>query len=1264
MKIKSALVVFLSLVWLYPKAQTGNANYFEPNVFPSSPNTAAFTKYGSYPVNMYSGVPDISIPLYTIESGGLKVPITLSYHASGIRVSDAASWVGLGWSLNCGGTITRKVWGIPDDFGYLIETKRSLSNINLQNNNDLDYVRETVEDKLHDNMPDIYSYQIPGYNGKFFYDADSSFKIMMVPRSPLSVVGTHGYNVTNSCNCYNQKFTITDENGNIYGLGGTYQEYTYTPSIPALPTETSAWMLESMISQNRRDTISFQYTPSSYQLPDGTSETITVEDDVSSINGYGTGYSANTTPVTEILNNPATVTEQQLTHVYFKNGRIDFVRHPTLRQDVNTYELDTLKVSIYNFGTKEYELQKSIVFVKSYFGTGGPGNVRLRLDTLKILDKASSIVNQYSFSYNNSVTLPPYVSLARDYWGYYNGKDNSTDLIPQTTIQMISGGLYNITIGNPNDPNSSCRNIDTTKMQACMLTSITYPTGGHTNFTYQTNRYIDNNNVLQLAGGLRIYQISSYDSQTSTTPIVKTYQYNTAYANFFYNPSLALNYGMFVNSQTYRDWVSLAGPNPDEIGGFTMGATKRVRRYYSQPNEDLDLDGVPVAYTQVTEYTGTPLANIGKSIFTFSYFPSNSLQGGGGETGLPLIYDFSFLNGKLTSKTDYSLNTNGSYQVVKAVTNTYGAWPSFYYDGVGVAMGQHLYNDGALSGGSAYYQQETPDDEQTYPLGDFAIQSGDTYLTSTITTLYDQNDVTKYSTSSINYNYDNLTHQQVSRTYHTDSKGNTIVSVNKYPADYLTPFPTAHATTNNAALDTMYYRNMQASVIEKWDTLKNVATGVSAVTSAQLNQYKFGYIAGTIVPATISTLSIVQPLSNFTPAAVVSGNLTGDSRYAQMIGFDQYDTHNNIIQYTPRNATPTSILWDYQYENPVAQVKNATTSYGSYTQVAYTSFEANGQGNWVYSGTPVFDPTAPTGTMVYPLSAGNITSPSTLTPGTAYVLSYWSNNGPATVSCYVPPNTTSLTGTALNNHNGWTYYECQVPAGATLTISGTTSIDDLRLYPAAAQMTTYTFDPSGLRSIADTKGSVNYFEYDYFQRLKNVKDWNGNIVKNYGYHTYDQTIGNDAQPLTTFTRNNCPPNTSPQSTTYSVPANRYFSSTKASANAEATYDLNYNGQTNANNPTICGCPVVNVSFAVNNSTAANFTVTFSGVSPSYTINPGANTLSVPPGTYSTLTVQANDSNTHTYTLSGGGGSVGPAHIATFNNVVVQTGQTDLTLTIQ
>jgi|TARA_B110000090_G_C13196719_1_gene375326 hypothetical protein len=87
-----------------------------PGVLPASPSASEFLKYGEVPVSKYTGVPNISIPIYSIQAKGLTIPINLSYHSNGFKVNEEAGWTGLGWSLNTGGSIVQIVNSF-DDFG-------------------------------------------------------------------------------------------------------------------------------------------------------------------------------------------------------------------------------------------------------------------------------------------------------------------------------------------------------------------------------------------------------------------------------------------------------------------------------------------------------------------------------------------------------------------------------------------------------------------------------------------------------------------------------------------------------------------------------------------------------------------------------------------------------------------------------------------------------------------------------------------------------------------------------------------------------------------------------------------------------------------------------------------------------------------------------------------------------------------------------------------------------------------------------------------
>src|SRR5688572_12352956 len=127
MQLKS-LAPLSMLLWISAVPVLAQTPYTLPadptsrTTVPPSPEAWAFAKYGNYSVSRETGIPSISIPLYTVQQGDISVPINLTYHAAGIKVDEKASWVGLGWDLNIAGIISRTVKGYPDELpgaGYL-----------------------------------------------------------------------------------------------------------------------------------------------------------------------------------------------------------------------------------------------------------------------------------------------------------------------------------------------------------------------------------------------------------------------------------------------------------------------------------------------------------------------------------------------------------------------------------------------------------------------------------------------------------------------------------------------------------------------------------------------------------------------------------------------------------------------------------------------------------------------------------------------------------------------------------------------------------------------------------------------------------------------------------------------------------------------------------------------------------------------------------------------------------------------------------------
>jgi len=190
-----------------------------------APNTAELQKYVDVPVKPYTGVADISIPLYTISYAGIEVPITLSYHPSGIKVSEEASWVGLGWSLSMGGSISRKVIGLPDDskktlsfhegpypayeyflvhedVGYLFSPDRAGAMISYLNGNATDQYCTQYDDLTcshliartkqgrRDSSPDIFYYNFGSYTGKFLFQSEGN--IINLTISDITIIPKHG----------------------------------------------------------------------------------------------------------------------------------------------------------------------------------------------------------------------------------------------------------------------------------------------------------------------------------------------------------------------------------------------------------------------------------------------------------------------------------------------------------------------------------------------------------------------------------------------------------------------------------------------------------------------------------------------------------------------------------------------------------------------------------------------------------------------------------------------------------------------------------------------------------------------------------------------------------------------------------------------------------------------------------------------------------------------------------------------------------------
>ena len=187
-----------------------------PDAIGPSPDVAALAKYIDFPVNHAAGIPNIEIPIHTISEGPLQVPVSLNYHAGGVKVTETASSVGLGWSLNAGGVVSRMIKHHPDDMegniGYI--HNEFYSEADLPGSN-LKYYFDN-----NDTEPDVFFFNFMGHSGKFQYYKDetnpSNSKFFLLSESNIQI----DFDTTNK---NINKFILTTPDGTKYYFGETIQ---------------------------------------------------------------------------------------------------------------------------------------------------------------------------------------------------------------------------------------------------------------------------------------------------------------------------------------------------------------------------------------------------------------------------------------------------------------------------------------------------------------------------------------------------------------------------------------------------------------------------------------------------------------------------------------------------------------------------------------------------------------------------------------------------------------------------------------------------------------------------------------------------------------------------------------------------------------------------------------------------------------------------------------------------------------------------------
>ena len=1131
-----------------PQSPTDN---ILPKILPASPEQAAFAKFGNYQVNLFTGLPDISIPLFEVKVGEIAVPISISYHASGIKVGDWGSWVGLGWNLNAGGSITRNVMGLSDEGPdhYLSDnTVKVAGDVYTDTQEGLDYLRFINQGSL-DAEPDVFSYNFPGKSGKFVFNQLDDFNPIIIPYDPVKI---------NFVNPYD--FRITDERGVNYEFDET--EGTDASMGGNLTHATSAWMLTGITSANKQDVINISYTSRYGNLSADYTDYVVVSDLVQ--NYHGTPYQAGYSGYSSV--NSISGVEMKIQQITFNGGKVVFEPSEDDREDGfdGQKSLNAIKIYKYDFAAEDYTLIKTIFFYQSYFESDD--DLRLRLDSLGIADASDNVIEKYRFTYNTEEMLPSKSeSRAKDFWGYYNGKTGNTTLVPQTEIlyqpALGGSGPDNITIGSEV---ANSRDADPDYMQACMLQSIYYPTGGHTDFTFGTNQCLDDNDV-KYAGGLRIQSIKSYDG-INPLPIVKTYKYGTDECGYGRSNYLKPNHFNWV-SQNFNYYSPQLDGNGDPIPGACdlLAGTKTVRTYYSVPTiAEAPYDEAPVVYDTVTEYIGDGTDNSGKTIYIFTDHADglNTTM----MANKAIVTSYYMNRGQLLHKTIYKRMADNTYVKAAETQNNYQAFEEQFYANLGIVVFKHtisqnVYNEDMSLPPDNHNPYQCPFDSYNYDFVNYSIRTADNKLTQTVQTSYDQLDASSAVVTTTDYYYDNFDHQQVTRIITTDSKGDEIKVEKKYPPD----------------LSGSPYEEMTASHILNKVVEETKSRNSNPVSFLGNNYDDVGN-------------------NNYMPVSV--DYQLGSNSSETRASFNNYDARGNILEMQKTDDVKTSCMWGYGRTYPVAVVKNASNTYqetvntdeitgtaaitlgGSYSAtlsvaktftVAYTGSVVlklgYAAGSYHISGSY----TGSFGTDEFSFSSSSACGDNTVatftdvSPGT-YTITLTAECTNCSSGGFglcgeidYPSTTTSIetSGTkeffydgfeeygeapADNPCAGKRYYEgdytvpfeipdareyvvqyhyrddgvwhaVTAPYEEYMVLSDGDGIDEVRVFPKDAQMTTFTYEPLiGMTSQCDINNRLTYYEYDGFGRLWLIRDKDKNILKKICYNYAGQQINCDGNP--------------------------------------------------------------------------------------------------------------------------------------------------------
>jgi YD repeat-containing protein len=1015
-----------------------------PQVLPPAPEAASMIKASQLSVGLHTGAAQATIPVHELKAGELSFPVSLNYASNGFKVDAIPGRVGMDWSLSLG-VVSRTVHGIPDE-----KATHSPMPANLYANTQevLDYYEyisgaTTYPSGSYEGEPDEFNYSAPGISGKFILDYATGAPIPLgYSKNKINVVR----------NLVAQEIVqviITATNGHRYFFGGsTATEQTITHNMSgayfsrqSIKTSFFLYRIENVYG----DYIQIDYLPLTIQTRPGVSMGI------SSTAGPAEMGSSQCPEGTQCptpgqlnivnLNGKATQITYETVYPTNINGSagsavlFSYENRPDLGGDKR---LTTITI------WQDGKLLKSAVL--SYITPAGYTGAGLCFNT-----GVAEFNKRYFLSgvglQSSDGQSPPlnYTFAYNDIQGLPYRLSYSQDMFG------FYNGKYNSTLLPPTSYNNffgtyatANRTPDGAYSAKGLLTQINYPTGGSETFVYEPNT-IPNNGVNMEAGGVRVKQVKSYDP-VSQKEIAKHYKYATLAEPGISSGTAPLNaqYISFSHSSQFCLEFSAVPLNCRYVH---LNANSVSSLFYFQNNH--------IGYNCITE--SDDANNVNGAIE--HYFITDIT----GPLSMAVRGD---LLHNVPGETVTSMN--GIEHRTRVVNSTGQTVKDTYQE---YSFDNRIYPSySAVAGVKKYlYQPPAPMYDKCNSFDITLYQYQPKWLHLDKTTVKEYNAANGQMMENVtNYYYDQLHHLQPNRITTTNSEGETLVTEKKFAQDLTgETYP-----QGQHPYQAMVSANILDPVIEE-----RIFRNTVPSTSTQINY----------------TRNEMMRLNDGVKPAYMNMQ-KGTNAMETRIRYHKYSDAGQLLEMSKENDTRVSFIWDYQQQLPVAEAVNA-----SWNDIAYTSFEADGTGNWSVPGQ-VQQGTAFTGNMYYPLAGGNITNGKfESSKHLNYIIQCWVNN-----TANITVN--GSVGTELLFKNGWRLVEFKLNDPATITISGTALVDELRMFPEKAQMKTLTYLTGvGALTVNDARNNVSFYEYDGFGRLLRIRDMDRNIMKQVDYK-YGQSI--------------------------------------------------------------------------------------------------------------------------------------------------------------